>query len=77
MSVHVDEALSSAQAAAMIGVRPTTLEIWRCKGKGPRFVKLGTAKQAPVVYARSEVASWLQQRTFASTSAYSAKGATQ
>lgn len=73
MSVHVDEALSSAQAAAMIGVRPTTLEIWRCKGKGPSFRKLGTAKQAPVVYARGEVQRWLDERTFASTSGYSAK----
>ena len=71
MSVHVDEALSSAQAAAMIGVRPTTLEIWRCKGKGPRFVKLGTAKQAPVVYARGEVQRWMEERTFSSTSGYS------
>lgn len=72
MSVHVDEALSSAQAAAMIGVRPNTLEVMRCKGKGPRFVKLGTAKQAGVVYRRSEVERWLSERTFASTSGYSA-----
>jgi len=75
MSAYIDEALSSAQAAAMIGVRPTTLEIWRCKGKGPSFRKLGTAKQAPVIYARSEVEAWLNERTFTSTSAYSVKAA--
>lgn len=75
MSFQVDEALSSAQAAAMIGVRPTTLEIWRCKGKGPSFRKLGSAKQAAVIYARSEVERWLTERTFNSTSAYSAKAA--
>jgi len=73
MSIHVDEALSSAQTAAMIGVRPNTLEVWRYKGKGPRFVKQGTAKQAGVVYRRSEVERWLAERTFTSTSAYSSK----
>src|SRR5438552_112947 len=73
MTTLVDETLSSAQVAAMLGIKPTTLEIWRHKGKGPRFVKLGPAKQAGVVYSRSEVQHWMQERTFTSTSAYCAK----
>ena len=72
MSAHVDEALSSAQAAAMLGIKNTPLEIWCCKGKGPRFCKLSPVKQAGVVYQRSEVERWLSERTFTSTSAYSA-----
>lgn len=75
MPPMVSEALSSAQAAAMLGIKPTTLEIWRCQGKGPRFVKLGNAKQAPVVYSREEVQRWMEERTFASTSGYSANKA--
>jgi hypothetical protein len=71
MTTLVNEALSSAQAAAIIGITRTTLEIWRCKGKGPRFVKLGTTKQAPVVYERAEIDRWMKERTFDSTSAYS------
>lgn len=70
MSPMVSGALSSALAAIMLGIKPTTLEIWRCKGKGPPFVKLGTAKQAPVVYRRSDVEAWMRERTFASTSGY-------
>ena len=69
MSVHVDEALSSAQAAAMIGIRPTTLEIWRCKGKGPRFIKLGESKQSGVCYDPADIEEWKAARKFASTSA--------
>ena len=73
MSTLVDltELLDNEQTAALLGIKPNTLEIWRFKGKGPRFVKLGTAKQSPVRYERSEVTRWLREQSFASTSAYS------
>ena len=73
MSTMVDltELLDNEQTAAMLGIKPNTLEIWRFKGKGPPFVKLGAAKQSPVRYERSEVARWLREQSFASTSAYS------
>jgi predicted DNA-binding transcriptional regulator AlpA len=63
--------LDNEQTASLLGIKPNTLEIWRHKGKGPRFVKLGHAKQAPIRYQRSAVAEWLEQQSFASTSAYS------
>lgn len=28
-------------AAEMLGLKPNTLEIWRCHKKGPKYVKLG------------------------------------
>lgn len=65
------ELLDNEQTAELLGIRPNTLEIWRHKGKGPRFVKLCHAKQAPIRYQRAEVAGWLEQQSFASTSAYS------
>lgn len=34
--------LNTAEAAAYLGIRPNTLEIWRCKHKGPRYSKIGT-----------------------------------
>lgn len=61
--------LNNNEAAALIGVRPATLRFWRCKGRGPRFVKLGDAKQAGVAYVEAEVLAWRDARTFASTSA--------
>lgn len=69
-TVHLDDLLTNEQAAELLGIKPTTLEIWRIKGKSPPFLKLGTSKQAPVRYQRSAVAVWLNERSFASTSAY-------
>ncbi len=69
-TIHKNDLLTNEQAAALIGIKPTTLEIWRIKGKSPPFLKLGTSKQAPVRYQPSAVADWLNQRTFVSTSAY-------
>ena len=73
MSTMVDETelLDNEQTAALLGIKPNTLEIWRLRGKGPRFVKLGRAKQCRVRYERSEVTRWLREQSFTSTSAYS------
>ena len=63
--------LTNDEAAALLGIKPNTLEIWRCKGKGPRFIKLGFEKQSSIRYRRADVAEWIEQQSFASTSAYS------
>ena len=34
--------LSTREAAAYLGVRPNTLEIWRVKHRGPKYAKLGS-----------------------------------
>lgn len=60
--------LNNSEAAAMIGVTPATLRYWRCVGRGPKFVKLGAAKQAGVAYLESDILEWRNARTFASTS---------
>lgn len=66
-----DELLDNEQTAALLGIKPNTLEIWRTKGRGPAFCKLGHAKQSPIRYRRSVVTGWLDEQSFASTSAYS------
>lgn len=60
--------LNSEAAAAALGISPITLKIWRCQGKGPRFIKLGESKQAGVVYEQADVDGWKAARRFASTS---------
>lgn len=67
-----DDLLDNEQTAALLGIKPNTLEVWRCKGKGPAFVKMGDTPQAPVRYLRSALIDWLARQSFASTSAYSA-----
>lgn len=70
-TVHLDDLLTSKQTAALLRIKPNTLEIWRSKGKGPEFIKLGDSQSAPIRYLRSVVMEFAKRRTFASTSAYS------
>ncbi|MDP5279223.1 helix-turn-helix domain-containing protein [Sphingomonas sp. DG1-23] len=74
-TVELDDLLSNEQTAALLGIKKNTLEIWRCKGKGPAFIKLGQHPSSPIRYQRSRVMAWLAENTFASTSAYSAANA--
>lgn len=70
-TVDLNDLLLNEEAAALLGIRGNTLEIWRHKGKGPPFIKLGDAPQAPVRYLRSALMEWVAKRSFANTSAYS------
>jgi predicted DNA-binding transcriptional regulator AlpA len=63
--------LNNDDTAAILGIKGSTLKFWRHKGKGPRFVKLGDAKQAGVAYVETDVLEWRDSRKFDSTSAYS------
>lgn len=43
---------STAEAAKYLGeLKPKTLENWRCQGRGPRFLKLGSR----VIYTKDEL----------------------
>lgn len=66
--------LNNEEAAALIGCTAKTLNYWRHKGKGPKFVKFGTHRNAGVRYDLADIEAWKAERTFASTSAYSAAG---
>jgi hypothetical protein len=70
-TVHLDDLLTSKQAAALLRIKPNTLENWRHKGKGPPFIKFDDTPQSPIRYRRSVVMEFAARRTFKSTSAYS------
>jgi hypothetical protein len=72
--VNPDEYMTSVETAALMRLKPNTLEIKRCQGKGPPFIKLGDTRQAPVRYRRSDVEEWIAAQRFVSTSAYSPHG---
>lgn len=63
--------IKTIDAAAMLGIAPITLRIWRCAGKGPKFTKLGTGKNAPVVYQIADIQAWIDEHKFQSTTGYS------
>ena len=33
--------LNAIQAAEILGLKPNTLEIWRCHEKGPKYIRMG------------------------------------
>ena len=74
-TVELDELLTNEQTATLLGIKPNTLEIWRGKGKGPTFIKLGDHPSSPIRYQRSRVAGWIEANSHASTSSYSASRA--
>jgi predicted DNA-binding transcriptional regulator AlpA len=48
--------LTTAAAAEIIGVRPATLERWRCEGRGPSYYKI-TARV--VRYDIDDIDEWI------------------
>ena len=53
------EMLTRPQAARYLGIRPQTLAVWSCQGRGPRLVKLGRA----VRYRRADLDDYVEQNT--------------
>lgn len=49
-------ALSSFEAAEYLGLSVATLRTWRCRGKGPSYVKLGRS----VVYRIVDLEAYLE-----------------
>lgn len=47
--------ISTRELADELGLAPITIEIWRAKGQGPRYVKIGRT----VRYRRQDVDAWL------------------
>lgn len=62
--IQIDQFLTAAQAADLLGIKPSTLAAWRClRSDGPPFSKVGSA----VRYRRSALIEWVQARTSRST----------
>jgi len=46
------------EAAVILGVKPTTLAMWRHKGKGLRYLKIGRS----CFYRESDIETWLDEQ---------------
>ena len=51
--------LNTHEAAEYLGVRPNTLEVWRCKHRGPKYAKLGSR----IVYDLDDLDDYYSART--------------
>ena len=68
-----DKLVRTADAARLLGVQPGTLKIWRYRGTGPPYHRIGSGSTSPVAYRVSDLMAWLEERRFTSTSAETAE----
>ena len=61
---YLGDLIDTPATAAKVGLQKNTLEIWRTKGIGPRFVKVGRR----VMYRVSDIEAYLDANTCLSTS---------
>lgn len=64
----MENLLNTEEAAAWLKLTPNTLAKHRCRGTGPRFVRLGPGRHSPVRYRPRDLASWVSEATSTSGS---------
>ena len=52
------ELLADTEAAMILRLSPWTLRSWRCKNRGPKFVRIG----GRVMYPARDLAAWLRNQ---------------
>ncbi|WP_295885436.1 helix-turn-helix domain-containing protein [uncultured Thiohalocapsa sp.] len=55
--------LDEKAAAALLSFSPRTLQMWRVRGGGPKYLKLGSA----VRYHPDDLATWIEEQTRSNT----------
>jgi predicted DNA-binding transcriptional regulator AlpA len=53
--------LNDKEAAAWLGMSPSTLRSWRCRGIGPAYIKFGSGKKAAVRYDQQDLEQYIAQ----------------
>jgi predicted DNA-binding transcriptional regulator AlpA len=56
--------LTSKELAERVGKSLHTLQFWRCRGIGPKFMKMG---HRSIVYDLADVEAWEREHTFNNT----------
>ena len=60
--------LNTDQAASYLGVTAHTLNNWRHKGMGPRFIKTTRSSRGKVFYRLRDIEAWQNANLYSSTS---------
>lgn len=61
MTGENDPLMKPEDVAERLQVSMHTIEYWRAKRTGPKFVKIGEGKRAPVRYRKSEVEAYVKE----------------
>jgi hypothetical protein len=65
--VYNNRLLTTGEAAAFLGRKPQTLRLWRVRGVGPAYVRMGDTPTSRAGYRPQALEDWLTSRTFRST----------
>ncbi|WP_312714327.1 helix-turn-helix transcriptional regulator [Corynebacterium flavescens] len=52
------DTIDTQELAGRIGIAPSTLNTWRSRGKGPKFVRIA----GRIRYMRTDVENWLNDQ---------------
>lgn len=55
--------LNTEEAATFLGVKPNTLEVWRCQKRGPKYSKIGRR----VLYDLADLESYFTSQSVHTT----------
>ena len=66
-----DALILTVEAASLLGLDRRTLDSWRLRGGGPRFIRISARA---VRYRRADLMEWIEARVVASTSDPDAAG---
>jgi hypothetical protein len=65
LSANLSPRVETAEAAAILGVKPQTLEVWRCTKRYPDLPYYRVGRR--IQYARTDLERWLESRKVGST----------
>jgi len=65
-----NQLLKTEEAAKLLGLSPNTLEVWRCNGTSPQYIKKGSRF---VRYRVSDLLTWINDGVTSSTSESAAR----
>ena len=65
--------MTEKEVATRLNISVKAAQDWRCSGKGPPYVKLGTGPKAAVRYRCSDIEEFICANVVTSTSAQSAR----
>lgn len=63
MSAEDLKLIGVKETAELLSVSPNRLYEWRRDGKGPRYVKTGTAQSAKILYPYKALVEWIEDHS--------------
>ena len=71
---RLPQLLRGPELARYLGIQPQTLRMWRLRGIGPKYIRLGNSIGARVAYRAEDINAWLAERAVTPSADETARG---